>query len=158
MALKLGCPLFLSHPSPCLSSNSYPHKNLFFLLFRKNLEPSSCLSFSNTSAIGAPRASVSGTPKNGVADEQGESSSSSTKLELDDEVISRASMLKDADDVLQLIAATSAGNGGGGVVSCSDCCRIISAALQGNNSDLALSVLAAMRSSSFDQGPLYFSP
>lgn len=66
-------------------------------------------------------------------------------------MISRASLLKEAGEVLQLIAATSAGNGGGGVVSCSDCCGIISAALQGNNSDLALSVLAAMRSSSFDQ-------
>jgi len=157
MALKLGSPFFLFHPSPLFSSNSYTHKNLFFLFLRKNLEPSSSssLSFPNTSAIGAPRASVSGTPKNGVADEQGESSS--TNLELDDEVISRASMLKDAGQVLELIAATSTGNGEGGVVKCPDCRRIISAALRANNSDLALSVLAAMRSSSFDQGPLHFS-
>lgn len=155
MKVKLGFPCLLSHPSP-LFSPSYNHsKNLFLLLFGKNLE-SATLSLSKKAAIGAPpRASISETPRNGVAEEEEDSllssSSSSCVVVLDEEMISRASRLKEAGEVLEMIAAESTAKRDGGVVTCSDCRRIISAALERNNPDLALSVFTAMRSSSFTQ-------
>lgn len=155
MAINLTSPFLLSHSSsPFLSPpcNHHHHKSMFLLLLRNNLEPSSS-SFYKSSAI-ALRASTSGT-RNGTADEEGEGrqqqqDEEKDKLLLNDEVINRASSLKEATEVLQLIADyRSADNGG--VVSCSDCCRIISAAFLCNNSDLALSIFSAMRSSAFDQ-------
>lgn len=68
---------------------------------------------------------------------------------LDDELLSGVSGAKDAQEALQVIAEMSDRNGG--LVSVSDCCAIISAALKRNNSDLALSVFYEMRAS-FDQG------
>ncbi|KAM2035433.1 hypothetical protein EV2_039426 [Malus domestica] len=68
---------------------------------------------------------------------------------LDAELLGRVSGAKDAQEALQLIAEMSDRNGG--VVSVSDCCAIISAALKRNNRDLALSVFYEMRAS-FDQG------
>ncbi|XP_052115018.1 uncharacterized protein LOC107479735 [Arachis duranensis] len=57
-----------------------------------------------------------------------------------------AASAKDADDALLMIAQNSSRNGGG-VVSADDSSTIISAALQRNNSELALSIFYAMRSS-----------
>ncbi|XP_050152083.1 uncharacterized protein LOC126626728 isoform X3 [Malus sylvestris] len=68
---------------------------------------------------------------------------------LDAELLGRVSGTKDAQEALQLIAEMPDRNGG--VVSVSDCCAIISAALKRNNRDLALSVFYEMRAS-FDQG------
>lgn len=68
---------------------------------------------------------------------------------LDDELLTKVSGAKDADEALQMIAESS--QKVGGVVSVSDCCIIISAALERNNPELALSVFYAMRAS-FDQG------
>ncbi|KAJ0427572.1 putative tetratricopeptide-like helical domain superfamily [Helianthus annuus] len=64
-------------------------------------------------------------------------------------IISKVSAAKDASEALQVFGEMSKRSGG--VVSTSDCCEIISAALDRNNADLALSVFQAMRSS-FDTG------
>lgn len=73
---------------------------------------------------------------------------------LDEELLSKIANAKDSHDVLQMLAQGSGKNGG--VVSVSDCCLIISAALERNNPELALSVFYAMRAS-FDQGQLFNS-
>ncbi|CBI34490.3 uncharacterized protein LOC100246151 isoform X2 [Vitis vinifera] len=72
---------------------------------------------------------------------------SASKL-LDDELLSRVSRARDADEALEMIAERWERSGG--VVDTADCCSIISAALDRNNADLALSVFYSMRSS-FDQ-------
>ena len=64
-------------------------------------------------------------------------------------MLNQVSGAKDAYEVLQILEERSEINGG--VVSVSDCLLIISAALERNNPDLALSVFHAMRST-FDQG------
>ncbi|XP_024032582.1 uncharacterized protein LOC112095135, partial [Morus notabilis] len=85
----------------------------------------------------------------------GESETSSSVAEnsvselLDAELLNQVSAAKDAEEALQMIAGRSDRNGG--VVGTSDCQLIISAALDRNNLDLALSVFYAMRAS-FDQG------
>lgn len=67
----------------------------------------------------------------------------------DHELLSRVAAAKDACEALQIIAANSTRDGG--LVCITDCCSILSAALNQNNVELALSVFFAMRSS-FDQG------
>ncbi|KAL8201010.1 hypothetical protein R6Q57_012349 [Mikania cordata] len=64
-------------------------------------------------------------------------------------ILNKASAAKDASEALQVFGEMTKRSGG--VVSTSDCCSIISAALDRNNADLALSVFQAMRSS-FDAG------
>ena len=73
---------------------------------------------------------------------------SASKL-LDDELLTRLSGARDADEALEMIAERSERSGG--VVDIADCCSVISAALDQNNVNLALSVFYSMRSS-FDQG------
>ncbi|PIA34312.1 hypothetical protein AQUCO_03800122v1 [Aquilegia coerulea] len=68
---------------------------------------------------------------------------------LDDELLKRISSLKDAEEVLMMIAEKSERNGG--ILSTSDCNLIIKAAFDRNNAQLALSVYSAMRSN-FNQG------
>ncbi|KAL2902799.1 hypothetical protein RDABS01_027881 [Bienertia sinuspersici] len=153
MALTFRSPFLLSHPSssrflssPYNSHNHHHHKNMFLLLLHNNLEPSFCsLSCWNSSSIDVSVQASTSSTQNDVAngDEKDE-------FLLDDELISRASSLNDASEVLQLIVETNNGRNGG-VVSCFDCCKIISTALFCNNSDLALSIFAAMRSSAIDQ-------
>ncbi|KMT11346.1 hypothetical protein BVRB_5g106790 [Beta vulgaris subsp. vulgaris] len=111
MALNLRTPFLLSHSyCPFLSPpcNSH-HKSMFLLLLRNNIEPSSSfLAFWNSSAIFVSvRASASETRNDVADDEEGE------KLVLDDELISRASSLKDASEVLQLISDNKNGGKGG---------------------------------------------
>lgn len=77
-------------------------------------------------------------------------SSVSGLLDDKDEVIKRVSAAKDSNEALEVIAEMTQRSGG--VVSTSDCCSIISAALDCNNADLALSIFSAMRSTFFDQG------
>ncbi|CAN1254444.1 hypothetical protein LINPERPRIM_LOCUS8657 [Linum perenne] len=67
----------------------------------------------------------------------------------DNALLVRVSAAKRADEALDIIAEVSQRSSG--VVGVSDCCSIINAALDRNNSELALSVFYAMRSS-FDQG------
>ncbi|KAJ6307989.1 hypothetical protein OIU76_017715 [Salix suchowensis] len=70
-------------------------------------------------------------------------------LSLNEDSLTRVSAAKDANEALQIIAEiTSKSNG---LVSVTDCCGIITAAIDRGNTDLALSVFYAMRSS-FDQG------
>ncbi|CAN0908835.1 hypothetical protein LINGRAHAP2_LOCUS25489 [Linum grandiflorum] len=66
----------------------------------------------------------------------------------DNALLVRVSAAKQADEALEIIAEVSQRSSG--VVGVSDCCSIINAALDRNNSELALSVFYAMRSS-FDQ-------
>ncbi|KAJ6933760.1 hypothetical protein NC651_008989 [Populus alba x Populus x berolinensis] len=70
-------------------------------------------------------------------------------LSLNEESLSRVSAAKDANEALQIIAEIT--NRSNGLVSVTDCCGIITAAIDRRNADLALSVFYAMRSS-FDQG------
>ncbi|KAJ6946067.1 hypothetical protein NC651_000979 [Populus alba x Populus x berolinensis] len=70
-------------------------------------------------------------------------------LSLNEDSLSRVSAAKDANEALQIIAVIT--NKSNGLVSVTDCCGIISAAIDRGNSELALSVFYAMRSS-FDQG------
>lgn len=67
-----------------------------------------------------------------------------------DEVIKKVSAAKDSIEALEVIAEMTQRSGG--AVSTSDCCSIISVALDRNNADLALSIFSAMRSTFFDQG------
>ncbi|XP_058732122.1 uncharacterized protein LOC131603721 [Vicia villosa] len=75
---------------------------------------------------------------------------------LDQQLLHRiAATAKDADEALQLISDHSSTNSG--VVSTSDCCSIISASLERNNHQLALSVFYSMRSTFHqvdENGPL----
>ncbi|KAL3499220.1 hypothetical protein ACH5RR_038313 [Cinchona calisaya] len=64
---------------------------------------------------------------------------------LDEELLNWVSAAEDAAQVLDRI--TERTDRTSGVVSCSDCCLIISAAIDRGNADLALSVFSAMRSS-----------
>ncbi|KAI7742462.1 hypothetical protein M8C21_007623, partial [Ambrosia artemisiifolia] len=82
----------------------------------------------------------------GDDDAAASSSSSSSEYDL---IISKVSTAKDATEALQVFGEMSKRSGG--VVTTSDCCSIISAALNRNNAELALSVFQAMRSS-FDAG------
>ncbi|CAN1178056.1 hypothetical protein LINPERHAP2_LOCUS33465 [Linum perenne] len=66
----------------------------------------------------------------------------------DNALLVRVSAAKRADEALDIIAEVSQRSSG--VVGVPDCCSIINAALDRNNSELALSVFYAMRSS-FDQ-------
>ncbi|KAF5187586.1 Pentatricopeptide repeat (PPR) superfamily protein [Thalictrum thalictroides] len=79
-----------------------------------------------------------------------ENTENNSNLEiLDDVLLNRISSLKDAEEVLMLIAEKSERNGG--ILSTSDCSSIIKAAFDRNNAQLALSVYSAMRSN-FNQG------
>ncbi|KAL4570664.1 hypothetical protein LXL04_026324 [Taraxacum kok-saghyz] len=60
-------------------------------------------------------------------------------------VISRVSAAKDASEALEVFGEMTKRSGGS--ISTSDCCSIISSALDRNNADLALSVFQSMRSS-----------
>ncbi|KAJ8764924.1 hypothetical protein K2173_010389 [Erythroxylum novogranatense] len=83
------------------------------------------------------------------ANRLGASLSDTPKVELVNEaLLARVSAAKDAAEALNIIAQMSQRNSG--VVPVPDCCLIISSAIHRNNSDLALSVFYAMRSS-FDQ-------
>ena len=60
-------------------------------------------------------------------------------------IIERVSNAKDASEALQVFGEMSERKSG--VVSVSECCRVISAAIERDNVDLALSIFNAMRSS-----------
>ncbi|XP_065858586.1 uncharacterized protein [Euphorbia lathyris] len=134
MALNLlsPWPSRLSHP-PHLSKlpDSFPKSNLALFSF--------LLATSSSVRVSTPRASLSD-----------DAASVPRLMMLSDEVLlSRVSAAKNADEALEMIAEIC--NVNSGVVSVSDCCAIISAALDRNNPELALSIFYAMRSS-FDQG------
>ncbi|XVF10401.1 hypothetical protein REPUB_Repub07fG0179600 [Reevesia pubescens] len=125
------------------SSNNNNNLSLLSLILRSNYSLSSL----KTNKPFKPRASLNQTQSNGVVEEEGTSV-------LNEELLSRVSATKDADQALEMIAqnqSESSEQRNRGVVSGSDCRLIINAALDRNNADLALSVFYAMRSS-FDTG------
>ncbi|PON45206.1 Pentatricopeptide repeat (PPR) superfamily protein [Parasponia andersonii] len=141
----------LGSSSPWLSRLSLPYNRCYAhnnhtLLFKsltslkylsKTLTTKASLGESETSS------STSTSSSNGVAENYPVSEV------FDVELLNQVSGAKDAYEVLQMIEERSERSGG--FVSVSDCLLIISAALDRNNPDLALSVFNAMRSS-FDQG------
>ncbi|OMP02932.1 hypothetical protein COLO4_10711, partial [Corchorus olitorius] len=129
----------LSDCSPNYSNNA----TLLSLLLRTN-----SLSSLKTNKPPKTRASIKETQPNGVVEEEEETSL------LNEELLGRVSGTKDAVEALEMIAQSQSEvseRRNGGVVSVSDCRLIITAALDRNNADLALSVFYAMRSS-FDTG------
>lgn len=155
MALNLGFASLslLSHGSFSLSkfsepSSSFSYSNsngvLFLLVgsvYRASFFDNLCSSPSLNSKYVRIKASSSGSDN--------EANANSVLEELDDELLNRVSSAKDADEALQMIAEKCKTSGG--VLANSDCCAIISTALERNNSELALSIFSAMRSS-FAQG------
>ncbi|KAJ8649525.1 hypothetical protein MRB53_002548 [Persea americana] len=154
MALNLGSP-WISHPIPILFKTSAISSNcrssLFLLLLTRyssgiyalkhlSLSPSTSSSHPNNFHT-RPRAS-----SRAREDTNPENSSSEW---LNDDLLRRVLGAKDADEALEMIAENCGRNGG--VVGTEDCCSIIGAALDRNNTDLAFSVFSAMRSS-FDDG------
>lgn len=161
MALNLGSP-WISHPIPILfktsSISSNSRSSLFLLLLTRyssgiyalkplSLYPSRSPSSSHPNNFHTrPRAS-----SRAREDENPENSSSEL---LNDDLLRRVLGAKDADEALEMIAENCGRNGG--VVGTEDCCSIIGAALDRNNTDLAFSVFSAMRSSFDDGGEIFF--
>ncbi|XP_057419579.1 uncharacterized protein LOC130713793 isoform X2 [Lotus japonicus] len=137
MTLNLSTPSFsrlLPHHHP--SSSVLPK-------FSHNAFPT--LSFPAFSLPNSPRFLNA---KASVSESRNETSDDHTVSASDQQLLLRISATaKDADEALQMIADNAETNSGGGVVSTSDCCSIISAALSRNNPQLALSVFYAMRAS-----------
>ena len=151
MTLNIASSPWLSCISPPNTKRFeyFPNNNnvtLLSLLLRSN--SLYCL---KTNKPFKPRASLKETQSNGVL--EGDETSV-----LNEELLSRVSATKDANEALEMIAqnqSESSEQRNGGVVSGSDCRLIINAALDRNNADLALSFFYAMRSS-FDTGfPLF---
>ncbi|KAL9230948.1 hypothetical protein vseg_006231 [Gypsophila vaccaria] len=117
--------------------NSKRHKRNTYLVF---LEKSLRTSSPCAPSVFCSKTS-SGQHSNASVDEEKKS------VLLDDEVIIRASSLNDATQVAEMIEESVGSSG----VSSSECCRIIKAALDTNNTHLALSIFAAMRSSAFHE-------
>lgn len=101
------------------------------------------------SSVVPPNISKFFKPKASVSESHHEISENNVSKLLDQELLVRVAAAKDANEALQMIAEKSGRDGG--VVCTTDCCSIISAALNRNNVELALSVFYAMRAS-FDQG------
>lgn len=153
MALNLGSPCLpcLTYRSNFFSKLATFHINRSTLLFffvdnNNNCSPLSSSPLHKPSIRPQASSTEGGNAGTTSADVKDESASVEV---FDEELISRVSCAKDADEVLLMVAEKSEKKGG--LVSVSDCCRVIDAALGRSNSDLALSVFNAMRSS-FDQG------
>lgn len=84
-------------------------------------------------------------PKASVSESDHEISENNVSELLDQELLVGVAAAKDASEALQMIAEKSRRDEG--VVCTTDCCSIISAALNQNNVELALSVFFAMRAS-----------
>ncbi|XP_073266711.1 uncharacterized protein [Populus alba] len=150
MTLKLGCcssSSYLSRfsHSPTLLSKLSPKPNytttatLLSLLF----------SFHKTAPFFSTSRTPSLKPLASSLSQSADDDYNNSFLSLNEDSLSRVSAAKDANEALQIIAVIT--NKSNGLVSVTDCCGIISAAIDRGNSDLALSVFYAMRSS-FDQG------
>ncbi|XP_074317585.1 uncharacterized protein LOC141653657 isoform X2 [Silene latifolia] len=124
------------------NSNNIRHRrNPYLLLLEKSIKP--CSSLSTYFGDGSVSTKAASGQHSNVSQ-----SEESKRVLLQDEVIIRAAGLSDANQVVEMIGE-SVGSCG---VSSTDCCRIIKAALECNNTHLALSIFSAMRSSAFDQG------
>lgn len=142
--LNLGgfLPSCISHPSSSSNKFFYPTSSSIFTFnnstysFLITFSYKHFLNYSNTKLLRATDSSNSSAVENAF-DHDGEL------------IISRVSTCKDSNEALELIAELTKTSSG--VVSVQDCSSIISAALDCDNADLALSVFSAMRST-FDQG------
>ncbi|KAK3013970.1 hypothetical protein RJ639_008130 [Escallonia herrerae] len=153
MTLNLGSPWLSPHSLPSLNrfSTDTPRSNsntsaLLYLL----LTNYTSVRHQSFGAIAASSENFQANASLSESENKVSETYDSDLFEASDELINRvSSTAKDASEALELIAEMS--RRGGGTVSSSDCCRIISAALDRGNADLALSIFAAMRSS-FDTG------
>ncbi|KAK2999078.1 hypothetical protein RJ639_022809 [Escallonia herrerae] len=153
MTLNLGSPWLSPHSLTSLNrfSTDTPRSNsntsaLLYLLFTNYTSAR----HQNFGAIAALSDNFQANASLSESENKVSETFDSDLFEASDELINRvSSTAKDASEALELIAEMS--RRGGGTVSSSDCCRIISAALDRGNADLALSIFAAMRSS-FDTG------
>lgn len=140
MTLNLGSPLIsiFSHTSPPHPklSDTFPTNNSGSLL------PLLLCTTTSLSKTLKSRASLSES-ENGVVE------NSVISQLLDEELLAKVSSAKDGNEALEMISEKTGRSGG--VVGVGDCCLIITAALERNNAELALSVFYAMRAS-FDQG------
>nr|XP_011463994.1 PREDICTED: uncharacterized protein LOC101312449 [Fragaria vesca subsp. vesca] len=134
MTLYLGSPPWLSRPSPPLPT--FNNTNALFFRLSFTSVNSQKLITTKASSLGESESA------NGIAED-------SVSELLDEDLLSKVSGAKDAQEVLEMFDEM-AERKNGGVVSVSDCCDIISAALKRNNPELALSVFYEMRAS-FDQ-------
>ncbi|XP_057450489.1 uncharacterized protein LOC130742404 isoform X2 [Lotus japonicus] len=145
MTLNLSTPFFSSRllPHPHYSSSSVLTK--FSPTCPNNNAPFPTLSFLAFTLPFPPRPLNA---KSSVSESRNETSSDDTVSgsdQFDRQLLQRIAVTaKDADEALQMIADNAAATSEGGVVSTSDCCSIISAALSRNNPQLALSVFYAM--------------
>ncbi|XP_040367995.1 uncharacterized protein LOC112180796 isoform X2 [Rosa chinensis] len=135
MTLYLSSPPWLCRTSPPLPS--YNNTNALFCRLSSTSVNFPKLITTKASSLGESE-SASGIAEDSVSEL------------LDEDLLSIVSGAKDAQEVLKIFDET-AERKNGGVVSVSDCCAIISAALKRNNPELALSVFYEMRAS-FDQG------
>ncbi|KAL8141592.1 hypothetical protein V2J09_014624 [Rumex salicifolius] len=144
MALNLGSPWISRLPNPSqprFLSASHNNKTTAFLFLLIGNNNRTAAAISLLSRCSGARA------KSGndvVSVNQGEESL------LDDALVARVSSVTEASQVLEIIAAEKSDRNSA-VLSSSDCCKIIAAAIDRNNSDLAISVFHAMRRSSFHQ-------
>lgn len=144
MSLNLLCsclPLPSSHKFPCFySSTSTCPSTLFYIFFHNTTT-------STTTTSTVKKQAFSTFTTKGSANESGLPANGKVLLSelLDEELLNRVSAAEDATQVLNSIAERT--NRSSGVVTSSDCCLIISAAIDRGNANLALSVFSAMRSS-----------
>ncbi|KAK9121952.1 hypothetical protein Syun_019569 [Stephania yunnanensis] len=134
----------LSHTTTTTTSNNNAFMILLISRFTRRISLSSS-SFSSRPRVSKALASGDGESE----EEEEESAKQALDLDGDGELVRRISGAKDAEEVLEVIAERCEGSGG--VVCVKDCCRIIGAAIERNNAQLACSVYSAMNSS-FDQG------
>lgn len=149
MSLNLLCshlplPYYSSHKFPFPDSLTTSSTTLFCIFFHNSTKtPPFFSTFSP--AYFSSKAASNDAPANGKV----------LVSELLDEVLINAvSAAKDAAQALDII--TERTNTSSGVVGCSDCCLILSAAIDRGNADLAVSIFYAMRSS-FDPGSSRFA-
>ncbi|PON69014.1 Pentatricopeptide repeat [Trema orientale] len=145
----------LGSSSPWLSRLSLPYNHCYYyahnnhtLLF-KSLTSLKYLSRTLTTKASLGESETSSSTSTSTSSSNGVAENNPVSEVFDVELLNQVSGAKDAYEVLQMIGERSERSGG--FVSVSDCLLIISAALDRNNPDLALSVFNAMRSS-FDQG------
>lgn len=152
MTLNLGSPWLscLSYPSsstPYLSKLPETSPKSNYALLSLLLSSSTTIGFKNAAFSASrtlkSRASLSSKSESGLVEDN--HAISISELLSNEESLGRVLATKEADEALEIIAEIS--NASSGVISVPDSCFIITAALDRNNADLALSVFYAMRSS-----------
>lgn len=153
MALSVFSPSIscVSHHSPhSFRTSSNSTSSLFLLLRRWN---SSLISTHNLCFTSSPFTN-SCHPISASSDKRdGVSTEISTPSLLDEELLRRLSSARDADQALDMIAEAHQ-SVGYGTVDIADCHSIIAASFHRGNTELALSMLHAMRSG-FSQGGIF---